>query len=722
MPSYAFGPFSLDPETRILLSQGEPVPITGKTLDTLLHLVQNRGRLVDKDELLSRIWAGSVVEEANLTQSISAVRKILGDNPKEHRYIATVAGRGYQFVAPVTQVKMWAVDDVSQSVDNPSKVRNFWKTRKGRGTLAAIATALILMVTSIVGRRHSPVGEFIQRRLTFNSNANAVVSSTISPDGRYLAYSDPTGIHVKLISTGEDRPIPMPGVRESTELSYVDSWFPDGTQLLLHSKRAAGHWTVWTVSVMGHSHQLLREGARAWEVSPDGKRIAFSPSETDDTVREIWTMDTHGDNSRKILGLEANEWLWAVHWSPDAGRLAYVKTLALPDRFLQSIETCDARGQRRAVVLTVSDSRWIRDIAWLRDGRIVYSQLEPNGDANLWQIVVETEGGTPKNKPKRITQWAGSDLAALSASTDGLRLAFQRVTFRNQGYLAELTVAGTLKKPPAPLADDDANDAPLAWTADSKSVLFTSNRTGKWNIFKTEIIAGTTEPLVTGRDGVMLLRLSPDGNWAVYAEPSHDSAGRFPFRIMRVPVTGGMPQPVLTGQNWQDFSCSRALASGCVLLEESQNAQQLMVTAFDPIKGRGKLLRTIPVDLGKCLSSGLSPDGSTFAIAIRRERAIHIRLLSLSGNPDRDIIVRNWPSIEGLDWSPDGKGFYCGSRSPQRCTLLYVDLNGTVRPLWEDRGATAGPYIGAEASPDGRHLAIVGSAYSSNAWLLEGTL
>lgn len=103
MSRYTFGPFSLDSETRVLLRDGEPIPIGGKTLDTLLALVESRGRLLDKDELLSRVWPGVVVEEANLNQSISTVRKILGDNPKDHQYIATVAGRGYQFVAPVRE-------------------------------------------------------------------------------------------------------------------------------------------------------------------------------------------------------------------------------------------------------------------------------------------------------------------------------------------------------------------------------------------------------------------------------------------------------------------------------------------------------------------------------------------------------------------------------------------------------------------------------------------
>jgi DNA-binding winged helix-turn-helix (wHTH) protein len=104
MPRYAFGPFSLDPEARVLLRDGEPMPIAGKALDVLVVLVQNRGRLLDKDELLSRVWTGTIVEEANLSQSIFTVRKILGDNPKDHRYIATVQGRGYQFVAPVTEL------------------------------------------------------------------------------------------------------------------------------------------------------------------------------------------------------------------------------------------------------------------------------------------------------------------------------------------------------------------------------------------------------------------------------------------------------------------------------------------------------------------------------------------------------------------------------------------------------------------------------------------
>src|SRR5262249_36631140 len=90
-------------ESRRLFGEGEPVSLTGKVLETLTVLVENRGRVMDKDELLRTLWPDTVVEEANLTQNIATLRKALGDNPKDRRFIATITARGYQFVAPVTE-------------------------------------------------------------------------------------------------------------------------------------------------------------------------------------------------------------------------------------------------------------------------------------------------------------------------------------------------------------------------------------------------------------------------------------------------------------------------------------------------------------------------------------------------------------------------------------------------------------------------------------------
>ncbi len=100
---YEFGPFVLDTARHLLLREGNPVPLTPKTYDLLLALVENPGRMILKDELIKLVWAGSFVEESNLTQQISAVRKALGESAGEDRYIVTVPGKGYRFAAAVKE-------------------------------------------------------------------------------------------------------------------------------------------------------------------------------------------------------------------------------------------------------------------------------------------------------------------------------------------------------------------------------------------------------------------------------------------------------------------------------------------------------------------------------------------------------------------------------------------------------------------------------------------
>ena len=99
-----FGPFRLDPAERVLVRDGRPVPLTLKAFDVLLLLVQNNGHIVEKGELMNRVWAGSFVEEGNLKVTVSMVRKALGDTQGDERYIETVARRGYRFVTEVREI------------------------------------------------------------------------------------------------------------------------------------------------------------------------------------------------------------------------------------------------------------------------------------------------------------------------------------------------------------------------------------------------------------------------------------------------------------------------------------------------------------------------------------------------------------------------------------------------------------------------------------------
>jgi TolB-like protein/DNA-binding winged helix-turn-helix (wHTH) protein/Tfp pilus assembly protein PilF len=102
-PVYQFGPFVLDASKRRLLRDGEVVRLTPKAFETLLALVEMRGKTIEKDELLKRVWGDTVVEENNLNQSITALRKALGDSRSESQYIATIPGLGYRFVADVRE-------------------------------------------------------------------------------------------------------------------------------------------------------------------------------------------------------------------------------------------------------------------------------------------------------------------------------------------------------------------------------------------------------------------------------------------------------------------------------------------------------------------------------------------------------------------------------------------------------------------------------------------
>jgi eukaryotic-like serine/threonine-protein kinase len=591
---------------------------------------------------------------------------------------------------------------------------------------------LVLLLTGLaVGwllMRRSPLrspDELVQKRLTYNPSGNAVQSDALSPDGKYLAYSDAAGIHLKLLSTGEERLIPKPaGV--STDIGWnVDSWFPDGTQLLADTvgPSTAQH-SMWTISVLGQSARELREGAGGWEVSPDGMRIAFSPetgASAFGNAREIWVMDSQGNNAHRVVAVGEREWLNDVRWSPKGQRLAYLKVPGITgyqnpmQRTPSLIETCDLHGANGTVVVTDGDLL-LEQFCWLHDGRIVYSRRDSadSNDANLWQVPVDTDSGKPTRPPTRMTQWTESYLQGLSASADGKRLVLQRSAYLAQVYVGELVAGGTrLRNPPRRLTNDEARSVPTAWTADSKAVLFVSNRNGRSGIFKQQISQDESEALVTGRVG--LPRLSADGDWVLYMEAQNTGPGA--FRMMRVPVNGGVPQLVMETRDHLNFGCGRAPRGICWVDEARPDQKGVVITAFDPLKGRGKVLKAIPLNepIADLTGTALSPDKTTVAISRAGEPEIHIRLVSVDGGPDRVIVVKGWPNSPALNWSSDGKGFYCGSDSPQGTTLLYVDLKGNARVLWKRGGA-----VWAVPSPDGRYLAIRVDLANSNVWSLGG--
>src|SRR5579864_3849381 len=101
---YELGPFRIAPHDRLLLREGKPVPLTAKAFDTLLVLVRNGGHLVERAELMKAVWGDCFVEDGNLAVTVSMLRKALGDEGEERRYIQTVAKRGYRLIESVRQL------------------------------------------------------------------------------------------------------------------------------------------------------------------------------------------------------------------------------------------------------------------------------------------------------------------------------------------------------------------------------------------------------------------------------------------------------------------------------------------------------------------------------------------------------------------------------------------------------------------------------------------
>ncbi len=216
---YEFGPFRLDVMERSLLRNGERVPLTPRTFETLLVLVRNRGRVVEKQELMDALWPDSDVEENNLNQSISAVRKALGESASEQRYIKTIARCGYRFVAEVRVVRADAVRMVEGQDASPANDEEY----KGPSTQSVAETSLIREVPQVEGRQDEPRRWHLSKRILIVISMLALCLMTelvvLRTTRRSEQHTDPSGETVV-------------GASAHNEKVEVEVWWPkDGVRV-----------------------------------------------------------------------------------------------------------------------------------------------------------------------------------------------------------------------------------------------------------------------------------------------------------------------------------------------------------------------------------------------------------------------------------------------------------------------------------------------------------
>lgn len=469
---------------------------------------------------------------------------------------------------------------------------------------------------------------------------------------------------------------------------------------------------IWLYSIAGREFRLLRDGARNAVASPDRSHIVFLSG-----AGEIWQMGVNGEGASRIVTAAKGYFIERVEWSPDGQRIAALRSHRGYDEAL--IESWDLRGGSATVIL--SDPR-LRNFCWAPDGRIIFARLETPSEAsaNIWEIQTNSSSMQPSGEPQRLTNWAGFTLLDLSPTADGKHIAFVRKTDQSDVYVGDLEANGSRLNSTRRLTLDDRMDWPAGWLRDAKTVLFFSNRSGHFDIFKQGVNERTPAEVIASTDEKRAPQLSPDGSWILYLSwPKTDGfVPSAPGRMMRIPPSGGTPESVFevkgypgsaqvprerwlpSARGYPDFRCPSLPASSrpCVLSELSQD--QVVFTAFDSVQGRKGELARLEVDPFDSFWD-LSPDGSRIAFGKFEVNGSHIRILDLTDGDSRSVELRDWDHLTSVGWSPDGRSLFATNWSSVAGSILHVALNGETHLLHTAAGMTLERPL---PSPDGRHL------------------
>ena len=517
---YEFGPFRLDARKRLLLREGEIVPLKPKAFDTLLALVEGCGRVVEKDELMRRVWPDTAVEEGNLTFNISSLRKALGDDPRRHEYIVTIPGEGYRFVAGVraTFDELVVHESTSITVEEEeegetrgkdempfpprlavspapkSGARIFTGGRLWLGVAAlfvagaASAFGIYLLVSGRPPRGESrvvvPFREMSISRLT-TSGRNT--HTAISPDGKYVAHvtRDEQGesLWVRHVGAPTSVRIAGPAVTEYVSVTFA----PDGDSIYyLTLDRDKGESTLYRVPVLGGPPSMAAHNLGPIGFSPDAGQITFVLP--DRTESRLIVANADGTNRRTLAVLRSPEFFresWnAPAWSPDG------RTIACQARLN------DERGQYETVVgvsgslRPLTSARWnyTGQPVWLADGSGLLVSADENATTpvQVWHISLQSGEAT------RVTNDL-NNYQDLSLTADASGLAAVQIHAVSSIWVAPDADASRAKQ----VASDVGWVQEMAWTPDGR-IIYRSNAGGSGDIWAMDSDGSNPKQLTTG--------------------------------------------------------------------------------------------------------------------------------------------------------------------------------------------------------------------------------
>ena len=537
--------------------------------------------------------------------------------------------------------------------------------RRGPLWLAASLVTLLagLAIVGLLSRRVGASKEPAERQLTANPLDDNVTGAAISPDGKYVAYQDQTGLYLRSTDSGETRSITLPGELRN-RINHL-CWFPGGEKLLADVEGSNGELDTWVITILGGAepHLLYRHGVGTG-ISPDGRMIAFTTGELGRQWKEVWVGGPNGEAPRKLVAAEEQEQLMSPVWSPDGHWIAYGriwKTAQGP--WSSDIEVRPAAGGAAKTLvsesglsesntLSLGANPWFVG-SWSPDWRLLFTVAEGAASRSaqtkysLWQVRVDPRTGEATGKPGRLTQWSEFAPRDLTITSNGKRLALLKERLWSDVYLGDLAPDGASLKTPRRLTLDDRGSEPSAWTHDGRAILFGSSRNGRREIFRQGLTENVAQMIVSAPGDVYGGRMSPDGSWFLYweSESARPQAGTSANSVwlMRRAFDGGSPEMMLQlhldAYGLDDFSCSSnpQANSPCVLgLLEGKD---LVFYSLDPLRGKGSQLGKIEV-FGAYMGWSLSPDGSRIALVDGDKYVGRIEVLTLADRTWHDVSLQ----------------------------------------------------------------------------------
>jgi len=605
---YEFGPFRLDAGERLLLRDGENVPLMPKTFDLLVALVEHHGHLLEKDELMKLVWPDTFVEESNLSYNISLIRKALGDGENGQKYIETVPKRGYRFVAGVRELGAEqaeipeAAARNTEGEDGLERLTSKVKQRR-KGALLAL-TALVIAIGGIAFGFYKFVTQSQTKSSGHESKIVPVTSfpgsetqPAFSPDGNQVAFvwdraqEDNPDIYVKLIDAGE--PLRLT-TNPAPDLNPV--WSPDG-RYIAFTREGAGSG-VYLVPALGGAERKLAEifpkrpiHLLSLSYSPDGKCLAVADKTSAAEPYSIFLFSVESGEKQRLTfppaGSVGDE---SPAFSPDGRSLAFARMISVGQKDIYIMPVVGGEPRR----LTF-DNEATGGLTWTTDGREIVFSSRRGGGVRLWRVPIT--GGAFTS----LDVYA-QDLWRPAVSRQGNRLAWTQQSGDSKIWRIEITGQTGQNAAPVKLVASTMHDVNPQYSPDGRQIVFTSTR------------SGSSEIWVCDREGRNPIQLTKTG----------------------VPTTGS--------PRWSPDG--RQIAFDCML----EGNRDIYV-----ISANGGKPRRLTTETSEDLCPSWSRDGQWVYFGSSRSGSLQIWKLPAEGG--QPALVTRQGGFEGIE-SPDGKFFY----------------------------------------------------------------